>query len=272
MTNARAGLSEVHGDDVESHGTPAASVLVDQSRGEPPEAALLQSVNAFLGGRLAASRFDLDDHHGPSVRCDGEKIGLVGAKHEIAGHQLVPAPPEPASGDTLSPGESLALDEPDVDLKNGILAIRNTKFGKSRFVPLDDSTRLALEDYVKRRDRLCQRPRTDAFLISERGTRLPGCSTRRTFAQLCSSIGLRTIATSSRSGRGPRLQDIRHSFATRRLIEWYRSGLDVKREMPKLSTYLGHISVESTYWYIEAVPELLQLATEYLSGDRGGSR
>jgi len=62
------------------------------------------------------------------------------------------------------------------------------------------------------------------------------------------------------------LQDFRHSFATRRLIQWYRAGLDVGRELPKLATYLGHVDVGHTYWYIEAVPELLQLATERLVG------
>ena len=59
--------------------------------------------------------------------------------------------------------------------------------------------------------------------------------------------------------------DLRHRFATRKLIEWYRAGLNVEREMPKLATYLGHVHVRHTYWYIEAVPELLQLATERLS-------
>jgi integrase len=66
-------------------------------------------------------------------------------------------------------------------------------------------------------------------------------------------------------GRGPRLQDMRHTFATRKLIEWYRDGLDVGRELPKLTTYLGHVDVSHTYWYIEAVPELLHLATEQIS-------
>ena len=80
------------------------------------------------------------------------------------------------------------------------------------------------------------------------------------------AIGLRAPTGSRRIGRGPRLQDFRHSFATRRLIEWYRAGLDVGRELPKLATYLGHVDVGHTYWYIEAVPELLQLATERLGG------
>src|SRR5439155_1764149 len=65
-------------------------------------------------------------------------------------------------------------------------------------------------------------------------------------------------------GRGPRLQDMRHRFAARTLIRWYRSGLDAERELPKLSTYLGHVHVNDTYWYLEAVPELLQLATDRL--------
>jgi len=73
---------------------------------------------------------------------------------------------------------------------------------------------------------------------------------------------LRAVLEGRRSGRGPRLQDIRHSFATRTLIDWYKAGLDVAVELPKLATYLGHVDVGHTYWYIEAIPELLQLAAE----------
>jgi integrase len=82
------------------------------------------------------------------------------------------------------------------------------------------------------------------------------------FAVLSCAIGLRSPTGSRRWGRGPRLQDFRHTFATTRLVEWYRAGLDVERELPTLSTYLGHVEVGLTYWYIEAVPELLALATE----------
>ena len=173
----------------------------------------------------------------------------------------------------LRPGEALALDRSDVDLETGILTIRQTKFGKSRFVPVADSTRLALVDYAKQRDELCSRRRTEAFLVSERGKRLQGCTTRRTFARISCAIGLRTSSGSRSIGRGPRLQDFLHSFATRRLIEWYRAGLDVGRELPKLATYLGHVDVGYTYWYIEAVPELLQLAAERLGARQpGGER
>jgi site-specific recombinase XerD len=170
----------------------------------------------------------------------------------------------------LRPGEALALDRSDVDLDSGILSIRETKFGKSRFVPVSDSTRVALLEYAKQRNILDTRRRTDAFLVSERGARLTGFGARRTFAQISCVVGLRADTGTRRVGRGPRLQDFRHCFATRKLIEWYRAGLDVGRELPKLTTYLGHVDIAHTYWYLEAVPELLQLATERLGGRRAG--
>lgn len=170
----------------------------------------------------------------------------------------------------LRPGEALSLDIADVDLQSGILAIRETKFGKSRFVPVEDSTRAALASYAKRRDELCPRRATEAFLVSERGKRLYSGTARRTFARISCAVGLRAPTGGRRTGRGPRLQDFRHCFATRRLIEWYRAGLDVGRELPKLATYLGHVDVGHTYWYLEAVPELLQLATERLGGRQSG--
>lgn len=165
----------------------------------------------------------------------------------------------------LRPGEALALDRSDVDLANGILSIRQSKFGKSRFVPVTESTCAALADYAKQRDKLCSRRRSEAFLVSERGARLQGYTARRTFATISCMVGLRPATGTRRVGRGPRLQDFRHCFATRKLVEWYRAGLDVGCELPKLATYLGHVDVADTYWYLEAVPELLELATERLA-------
>ena len=170
----------------------------------------------------------------------------------------------------LRPGEALALDRSDVDLDSGILSIRQTKFGKSRFVPVSDSTRAALQHYAKQRDTLSTRRRTDAFLVPERGSRLSGSAARRTFARISRVVGVRADTGTRRIGRGPRLQDFRHCFAPRKLIEWYRAGLDVGRELPKLTTYLGHVDIAHTYWYLEAVPELLQLATERLGSRRAG--
>jgi integrase len=158
--------------------------------------------------------------------------------------------------------EALGLDRPDVDLQLGILHIRRGKFGKSRYVPIHPSTVEALKKYAETRDRLFPVPLTPAFFISERGRRITECTAEYTFAKLCQRIGLRAGAKGR--GRGPRLMDMRHRFAVRTLIHWYRSGLDVDRELPKLSTYLGHVHVNHTYWYLEAVPALLQLATDRL--------
>jgi integrase/recombinase XerD len=86
--------------------------------------------------------------------------------------------------------------------------------------------------------------------------------TEYTFAKLSQQIGFRLQA--KHHGRGPRLHDMRHRFAVRTLIGWYRAGLDAERELPKLATYLGHVHVKNTYWYLEAVPELMQLTIDRL--------
>jgi integrase/recombinase XerD len=158
--------------------------------------------------------------------------------------------------------EALGLDRPDVDLERGILYIRRTKFGKSRYIPLHPSTVDALKKYAQARDRIFSAPVTPSFFVSERGRRITEWIARYTFAKLSQQLGLRAPAKGH--GRGPRLHDMRHRFAARTLVHWYRAGLDVERELPKLATYLGHVHVNDTYWYLEAVPELLQLATDRL--------
>jgi integrase/recombinase XerD len=158
--------------------------------------------------------------------------------------------------------EALSLDQPDVDFDRGILHVQHTKFGKSRYVPVHPSTVDALKKYAQGRDRLFPTPSTSAFFISERGSRITGNTARYAFAKLSQQLGLRVPA--KYHGRGPRLQDLRHRFAVRTLIHWYRTELDVERELPKLATYLGHAHVNESYWYLEAVPELLQLATDRL--------
>ena len=163
--------------------------------------------------------------------------------------------------------EAVALDRKDVDLEQGVLTIHRTKFGKSRLVPVHASTRHALNRYTEHRDCILPKPATQGFFVSERGTRITQWSARYTFAKVSQQIGLRAGAKGH--GRGPRLHDMRHRFAARTLIDWYRAGLDVERELPKLATYLGHVHINETYWYLEAVPELLQLATERLMESRG---
>jgi integrase len=157
--------------------------------------------------------------------------------------------------------EALSLDRPDVDLGQGILTIRRTKFGKSRHVPVHSSTVDVLKQYAATRDTVVPVP-SPAFFVSERGARITEWMARYTFAKLSQQLGLRAVAKGH--GRGPRLHDMRYRFAARTLIHWYRQGLDVERELPKLATYLGHVHINETYWYLEAVPELLQLATNRL--------
>jgi integrase/recombinase XerD len=164
--------------------------------------------------------------------------------------------------------EVLALDREDVDLGEGVLRIRRTKFGKSRLVAVHDSTREALSDYARERDRVVHRPATAAFFLSEGGDRVTGWAARYNFAKVSREIGLRAPARGRRHGRGPRLHDMRHRFAVCTLLRWYRSGLDVEREIPKLATYLGHVHVNETYWYLEAVPELLGLAARRLESPK----
>jgi integrase/recombinase XerD len=160
----------------------------------------------------------------------------------------------------LRVSEALALDRDDVDVEQGVLRIRRTKFGKSRLVAVHESTLRALTDYASQRDRVVHRPVTAAFFLSETGDRVTGAAARYNFAKVSREVGLRAAATNYRHGRGPRLHDMRHRFVVCTLLRWYRAGIDVEREMPKLTTYLGHVHVNVTYWYVEAVPELLELA------------
>lgn len=152
--------------------------------------------------------------------------------------------------------EPIGLNRKDVDLINGILTVYQTKFGKSRLVPIHPSTQKALQQYECLRSKIFPKPGTESFFISEQERRPTDCTVRRTFVQLSRQIGLR----GRHDSHGPRLQDFRHSFATKTLLAWYRNGMNVDRHMPELSAYLGHAHVTDTYWYLSAVPEILQLA------------
>jgi integrase len=164
--------------------------------------------------------------------------------------------------------EPIQLHCNDVDLKDGILTVLQTKFGKSRLVPIHPSTQRILRQYASRRNRLCPNPQDPHFFLSDCGTRLTGCTVRRTFVKLSHQIGLRGAGDS----HGPRLHDVRHTFAVRTMLNWYRAGIDVERHIPTLATYLRHTHVNDTYWYLSAVPELMQLVALRLdSAERGGT-
>jgi integrase len=155
----------------------------------------------------------------------------------------------------IRPGEAVALDRGDVDTRHGLLRIVNSKFNKSREVALHPATVDALGAYARTRDQHLPRPACPAFLLSSTGTRLLLVSVRRTFGRLVDTAGL-----AHAPGRRPRLHDFRHTFAVRTLLSWHTSAADVQARLPQLSTYLGHLSPATTYYYLSAAPELLALA------------
>jgi integrase/recombinase XerD len=151
-------------------------------------------------------------------------------------------------------GEAIGLCRNDVDLEDGVLTIREAKFGRSRLVPLHPSATEALKSYAARRDHTFPVSRANTFFVSSVGTALSRDPVNKTFVELTTAIGLRTPTTR------PRIHDLRHSFAVRTLIAWHRSGMNADSRMPLLSTYLGHVNPAGTYWYLSAVPELMELA------------
>ncbi|MBE7559488.1 tyrosine-type recombinase/integrase [bacterium] len=153
-------------------------------------------------------------------------------------------------------GEAVGLDREDVDLQQGVLTIRLGKFGKSRLVPIHTSTRDALETYARIRDYTCPHPTSHSFFIFESGDRITNRGVDYMFVRLSRRIGLRGPTDS----RGPRLHDLRHTFAVRTLLGWHQAGVELERYLPRLSTYLGHANVTDTYWYLTGTPELLRLA------------
>jgi integrase len=159
----------------------------------------------------------------------------------------------------LRVGEAIRLQRSDVDLAQGLITIRESKFRKSRLVPLHPTTTTALLRYASRRDELMPHPRTDNFFLSLVGSGLHHSDVNLVFRNLVRRIGL------ERPGkRRPRPHDLRHTFALEALLGWYRAGEDVAPRLAALSTYLGHVKPSSTYWYFQAAPELLALAAECL--------
>lgn len=164
--------------------------------------------------------------------------------------------------------EALNLRRGDLDLRAGVLTvIGGESSATTRLLPLHPSTVDALRSYQRLRDRTLPAATADTVFISTRGTALTYGPVRNTFNRLTTSIGLRTDTMH------PRVHDLRHGFTVQTLIGWYRCGEDVAERMPALSSYLGHVNPASTYWYLTAVPELMELAAQQLGGgESDGSR
>ncbi len=158
-------------------------------------------------------------------------------------------------------GEAIRLQIEDVDLQESVLMVRGTKFGKSRLVPIHRSTQAMLAQYRARRARcLAGAIASPFFFVTSRGHHLDIGDVHRTFYKLSRRIGLRAVGAS----HGPRLHDLRHRFAVQTLLQWYRAGEDAERRLPVLSTYLGHVHVADTYWYLSACSELMEQAVARL--------
>jgi integrase len=164
----------------------------------------------------------------------------------------------------LRSGEALRLDCADVNLTDGILHVRQSKFRKDRLVPVHATTLAALREYARRRDQVFHQPKGPAFFVSLRGNRLSTTALYVAWHQACALAGL-----NAHSAKTTRPHDLRHRFAVTRLATWHRQQADVQALLPILATYLGHTRYSDTAYYVTGTPELLGLAAERAFGVGG---
>jgi len=152
----------------------------------------------------------------------------------------------------LRTSEALRLDSTDVDAADGQLLVRCSKFGKTRHLPLHPSTITALERYLAERG---TSPTLLLFLDADHRPLHRNGEPAATFRRLLSRVGITVMA----GRRPPRLHDLRHTFAVTTMRDWHATGADVDARLAVLSTYLGHLNPTYTYWYLQAVPELMSV-------------
>lgn len=152
--------------------------------------------------------------------------------------------------------EALKLNCSDVDWGQGVLTIRMTKFRKSRLVPMHPTATRVMRHYATLRERLHPFPQTKAFFVTAQGKALSSGTARDTFIRY---LRPQMSWSQQNGGRAPRIHDLRHTFACRRLLRWHKQGANIDHSIAALSTYLGHVEVSDTYWYLTGVPELFAL-------------
>jgi integrase len=201
----------------------------------------------------------------PHIYHEAEIVELLAAARKLGPRGSVrPDTYETLFGLMASTGlrvsEAIHLRDADVDLTRGMLTVRQTKFAKSRQLPLHPSTVAALARYRRLRARHASTTQESPFLIGSRGRRLGqpigARQAHRVFNALRDSLGW----VNRGAHDSQRLHDLRHTFAVRRLMRWHAEGTDIEQMMLALSTYLGHAKIVHTYWYLTAVPELMALA------------
>ncbi|WP_267903363.1 tyrosine-type recombinase/integrase [Sinorhizobium medicae] len=164
----------------------------------------------------------------------------------------------------LRSGEVVRLDRTDVDLTNGVLLVRKTKFRKDRLVPVHTTTQAALRHYVRERDTAFPQPKDQAFFLSSRGNRLSATGLKNGFAEVRKFAGLD-------DGKPLRPHDLRHRFAVTRLSLWHQQRANVQALLPLLATYLGHASYSDTAYYLTGSVDLLAMAAERAFLDGGAA-
>ncbi len=199
----------------------------------------------------------------PHIYAEGEIRAILAAARDLAPRESL----RPKTYSTLFGllyttglrcGEAFALNLGDVDLDRKLLWVRKGKFGKSRCVPISPSTSVALQKYLLERARVASTAAELSLFLTRTGRRVYHTNTDLAFRQVLSRCGLR----GGRGCPGPRIHDLRHTYACTRLLKWYREGKDVQALLPVLATYLGHVKVSSTQVYLQATTELLEQANE----------
>jgi integrase len=155
----------------------------------------------------------------------------------------------------LRSGEARRLDRPDVNLVDGVLHIRRTKFRKDRLVPVHHTTLTALRRYARHRDEAFPVPRDSAFFLSSRGNRVSSAGLQAAFGAARKLAGLD-------GGKPVRPHDLRHRFAVTRLAVWHQQQANVQALLPLLATYLGHARYSDTAYYVTGTADLLAMAAD----------
>lgn len=215
------------------------------------------SIFGRIGQRLA-----------PHIYSEQEIIDLLAAAHNLG--STIPglrgATYETLFGLIASTGlrisEALHLLDTEVDLNVGMLTIRQTKFAKSRHVPIHSSTIEALQQYRSLRNLYIEATNETPFFVGTRGQLLGHALDSRQVQRVFTGIRDQLGWINRGAHNGPRIHDLRHTFIVRRVMLWHAQGLDVDQQMLALSTYVGHAMVTNTYWYLTGIPELMALAAE----------
>lgn len=201
----------------------------------------------------------------PHIYHEDEIVELLAAARQLGPHgSLRPLTFETLFGLMASTGlrvsEAIHLRDDDVDLKHGMLTIRQTKFAKSRQLPLHPSTVTALRLYRRQRARHVSTTAGSPFLIGSRGRCLGQPIGERQAHRVFNALRDSLSWENRGAHAAPRLHDLRHTFAVRRMLLWHADSTDIDQMMLALSTYMGHAEIFYTYWYLTAVPELMALA------------